>query len=254
MIIDAHAHLFRDQGDYNEDFLAECKKAGIDKICAFLSGAHSTGKVADNPNAEAVELRKAHPESVIAFARADHNEGDKALKQLEYCVEELDMRGIKLSFTVNAADPLLFPLVQKTAELRIPILFHAFMGRELRPERTRGRTAGESDATEIAELGRRFPEAMIIMSHYNLGDWEFGLKAVKSTPNVYPCTSGTGVDADSIEMGVTEVGAERIIFGTDNAIHAGLGKIYGAHISDEDRSLILGDNLIKLLTRRGPLG
>ena len=251
MIIDVHAHLFRDR-DYNESFLAECRRAGIDKICAFLSGGVSTGRIEDEPNREALELRGAHPESVIAFARVDHAEGEKAVKQLEYCVEELNMRGLKLSFTVKATDPTLFPIVDKAAELKIPILFHAFMGRDTRPERD-GRFPGESDAMEIAELARRFPEAMIIMAHFNLGDWEYGIKAVKSTPNIYLCTSGSGIDADSTEMAVREVGAERVIFGTDNSIYASLGKIYGAHISDQDRRLILGENLLKLLTRRGAL-
>jgi predicted TIM-barrel fold metal-dependent hydrolase len=115
------------------------------------------------------------------------------------------------------------------------------------------RFPGESDAMEVVELARRFPEAMIIMAHFNLGDWEYGIKAVKSTPNIYPCTSGSGIDADSTEMAVGEVGAERVIFGTDNSIYASLGKIYGAHISDRDRRLIFGENLLRLLTKRGPL-
>ncbi|MBN1674799.1 MAG: amidohydrolase family protein [Kiritimatiellae bacterium] len=251
MIIDVHAHLFRDQA-YNRAFLAECRKAGIDKICAFLSGMESTGKLADDPNRQALDLREADAESVIAFARVDPTEGEAAVTELARCVAECGMRGLKLSYGVKATDPRLFPLIEKTVELRIPILFHAFMGRPFRPERD-DRNPSESDVLDIVALARRFPAAMIIMSHYNLGDWAYGIKAVKSTPNIYPCTSGSGIDSGSIEMGVGEVGADRIIFGTDNLIYAGLGKIYGAHISERERELIFGENLRRLLTKRGPL-
>jgi predicted TIM-barrel fold metal-dependent hydrolase len=126
------------------------------------------------------------------------------------------------------------------------------MDRERRPDRL-ARNPNETSALELAELARRYPEAMIVMSHYNLGDWEFGLKAVKNTPNIYPCTSGSGLDAGYVEAGVREVGAERIIFGTDNCICGGMAKIRNAEITDKERRMIFGKNLYKLLTKRGPL-
>ena len=251
MIIDVHAHLFDDPA-YNETFLATCRKAGIDRICAFLSGMCSTGLVEDDPNVLPLALRDAHPAAVIPFARVNAAEGESALAELDRCVEECGMRGLKLSFDVKATNPVLFPIIEKTIELRIPILFHAYMGRELRGERD-VKNPTESDVQEIVELARRYPEAMIVMSHYNLGDWEFGIKAAKCVENVYPCTSGTGVDAGSIEFGVREVGVERIIFGTDNCICAALGKIFGAKISEREKNRILGENLHELLTKRGPL-
>jgi len=72
---------------------------------------------------------------------------------------------------------------------------------------------------------------MIVMAHYNLGDWEFGLKAVRDTPNIYPSTGGSGLAAGYIEAGVREVGTERIIFGSDNSICGGMAKICNVDIS-----------------------
>lgn len=251
MIIDVHLHLFEDP-DENERILEHCREAGIDKICAFLSGMCSQGGAADDPNRATVELRRRHPEAVIAFARADAREGQAALDELTRLVEELDFRGLKQSFNVKATDPVIFPLIEKTIELRIPILFHTFMDKELKPERAE-RNPRETSARDLAALARRYPEAMIVMSHYNLGDWEYGLKAVRDTPNIYPSTSGTGADNGYIEAGVREVGAERIIFGTDNVIFSGMAKVLDAEITEDQRRRILGENLYGLLTRRGPL-
>ena len=249
-VIDVHLHLFEDLEE-NERILAQCKNAGIDKICAFLSGGRSTGTVADDPNRIVMELRQRHPEDVIAFARADGHDGRKGVEELTRVVEDHDFRGLKQSYNVKASDPAIFPLVEKTIELRIPILFHTFMDRERRPDREK--FPGETSALELVELARRYPEATFVMAHYNLGDWEFGLKAVKDTPNIYPCTSGSGLDAGYIEAGIREVGAERIIFGTDNCICGGMAKIYNAEITDRERRMIFGENLHKLLTRKGPL-
>jgi len=252
MIIDVHLHLFEDHQE-NERILAQCKNAGIDKICTFLSGSRSTGAVADDPNRFAMELRKRHPNDVIAFARAAGQDGPKAVEELTRVVEDHDFRGLKQSFNVKASDPAIFALVEKTIDLRIPILFHTFMDKERRPDRL-ARNPNETSALELVQLARRYPEAVIVMAHYNLGDWEFGLKAVRDTPNIYPSTGGSGLAAGYVEAGVREVGAERIIFGTDNSICGGMAKIYNAEITDEERRMIFGGNLHKLLTKRGPLG
>lgn len=253
MIIDVHPHLFWNQEE-NEAFLSDCLRAGIDRICAFLSSACSTGRRSDNPNRVALELRNRHPETVIPFARIDPTEGPAALAELTRCVEEHGMRGLKLTVHVKATDPVVFPVVERCIELKIPILFHVYPDRERRPERlARAGSANETSALDLVALAERYPEAMLVMAHYNLGDWEYGLKAVKDAPNIYPCTSGTGVDSGSIEMGVREVGADRVIFGTDNAICGCLGKVYGAKIGAADRRLILGENLLRLLARRGPI-
>ena len=251
MIIDVHLHLF-DDTEQNERILAQCRKAGIDKICAFLSGMCSTGAIADDPNRFTIELRERHPEAVIAFARVDAHDGEAGLAELTRLVEDLDFRGLKQSFKVKATDPVIFPLVERTIELKIPVLFHTFMDKERKPERHE-RNPNETSALELAALARRYPEAMIVMSHYNLGDWEYGLKAVRDTPNIYPCTSGSAVDNGYIEAGVREVGAERIIFGTDNAVFSGVAKALDADITEEQRRMILGENLYGLLTRRGPM-
>lgn len=251
MIIDAHLHLFDDL-ETNEHILAQCKNAGIDKICAFLSGMCSSGTIDDTPNRVVMDLRERHPDEVIAFARVDAHDGPRARDELARLVEDHDFRGLKQSYKVKATDPAIFPLVEKTVELEIPILFHAFMDRERRADRI-ARTPEETSALELVELAQRYPEATIIMSHYNLGDWEYGLKAVRDVPSIYPCTSGSGIASGYVEAGVREVGTERVIFGTDNGICGAMAKIHNAELTDEQRRMIFGENLLGLLTKRGAL-
>lgn len=251
MIIDCHAHLFYDE-EKNERFVKQSRRAGVDKLCAYLSGGCSDGWVADDPNRTVIELRERWGDMIIPFVRVHADDGQAALDELDRCVLERGFRGLKLSFKVKATDPAIFPVVEKTIELRVPILFHAYMNRERLPERP-VRNPEESSASEVAELARRYPEARIVMTHYSLGDWEYGLKVLRDVPNVFPSVSGSSADSGATEMGVAVVGASRVIFGTDNCIHAALGKVLGADISEKEKRMILGENMLGLLQMRGPM-
>ena len=53
------------------------------------------------------------------------------------------------------------------------------------------------------------------------------------------------------EMAVRELGADRVIYGSDasgRSFSSQLGKVLGADIPDEAKRLILAENLIRLLT------
>jgi len=52
---------------------------------------------------------------------------------------------------------------------------------------------------------------------------------------------------------VRELGAHRVVFGSDapgREFAPQLAKVYGADISEEERKLILGENMLKILKRR----
>lgn len=56
--------------------------------------------------------------------------------------------------------------------------------------------------------------------------------------------------AGLVEMAVRELGAERVIYGSDaggRSFATQLAKVYGAEISDADKKLILGGNLRRML-------
>ena len=53
-----------------------------------------------------------------------------------------------------------------------------------------------------------------------------------------------------IEMAVRDLGAERLLFGTDMTMEGGVGKILGANITAEKREMIFWKNMQNILAQR----
>jgi predicted TIM-barrel fold metal-dependent hydrolase len=138
------------------------------------------------------------------------------------------------------------PLIERIGELKGVIMQHTWF-------KTGGKEGpGESTPAELAELAAKFPEQKFLCAHAG-GEWEQGLRAVRSSPNILVETSGFDATAGFIEMAVRELGAGRIVFGShlpSRSLGTELGKILGANISEEDKRLILGENYRKLLANR----
>ena len=83
------------------------------------------------------------------------------------------------------------------------------------------------------------------------GDWEWTIKSLRNAPSVYLDTSGSVVDEGVIEMCVDVLGADRVLFGCDMSMTAGVGKIRAAQLSAADRAKILGGNMKSILAKRG---
>ena len=99
------------------------------------------------------------------------------------------------------------------------------------------------------------PNAKILMAHSGgcptaLGDWFRAIEVAKHYPNLYLDTASSQADMGYIEAMVAGVGAERVIFGTDMPIidpFFGLAKITGANLTQQQKDLILGGNIQRLL-------
>ena len=135
------------------------------------------------------------------------------------------------------------PLVKRISELKGVIMQHTWFitGGKASPTM--------STPSELAELAAKFPDQKFICAHAG-GEWERGIRAVRDSPNVLIETSGFDATAGFIEMGVRELGAERIVFGShlpSRSLGTELGKIVGADISEKDKFLILGENYRTLL-------
>ena len=79
---------------------------------------------------------------------------------------------------------------------------------------------------------------------------ERGVLDIHDLPNVYVDTSGSQPDAGFVEFAVEQLGAERILYGSDAPIRdyaSQLAKVTGARISDRERQRILGENAARLL-------
>src|SRR5258708_39464938 len=102
---------------------------------------------------------------------------------------------------------------------------------------------------EIATLAVRHPGAALICGHPG-GDWEQGVRAVRAHRNVSADLAGGDPVAGVTEMAVRELGADRVIYGSDvpgRSFASQLAKVLGADVPDEAKELILAGNLKRLL-------
>jgi predicted TIM-barrel fold metal-dependent hydrolase len=99
------------------------------------------------------------------------------------------------------------------------------------------------------ELSSRHPGVPMIAAHSG-GNWELGLRTFQPRQEIYGEIAGSEPTAGFVEMAVRELGANRIIFGSDvegRSYASQIAKVTGADIPAEQKRLILRDNLRNLL-------
>ncbi len=165
-----------------------------------------------------------------------------SLGELDRCVRDGPLVGVKLWVALRCHDPLLDPLVQRAIELQAPILQHTWY-------KITGNLPGESTAEDLATLAARHPTASFIAAHAG-GDWELGIRALRGVSNVTAEISGGDPTAGVVEMAVRELGAQRVMYGSDfpgRSFASQLAKVYGADIPEEAKRLIFAGNLQRML-------
>jgi hypothetical protein len=183
---------------------------------------------------------------VLGYCYVNPGYTREALEEVSRYAGDYGFVGVKLYNEYNCTEPVVFPLVELTIELGIPILHHAFHTHYFMEEQPR-----VTDSANLAELGRRYSEAMLICAHFSGGcDWEWMIKAARHAPNVFLDTSGSATDDGSVDLAVAVAGVERVVFGTDSSMTGCVGKMRGAQLSAQDKEMILGGNMTRLLGRR----
>ncbi|MCX6625973.1 MAG: class I tRNA ligase family protein, partial [Acidobacteria bacterium] len=82
------------------------------------------------------------------------------------------------------------------------------------------------------------------------GNWERGIRTIRNVLNLYADLAGSDPTAGFTEMAVRELGAGRVLYGSDAGLRSfasQLAKVTGAEIPEAARRLILRDNLKRLL-------
>lgn len=250
MIIDIHAHIWKDRYEENKrEILRACEEFGIRRV--YVSGLGSLYPDAleiAELNLEVYGFMKEYPARIGGFCYVSPVHSD-CLDVLRKGIEEYGMSGMKLWVATYCDDPRVFPLIEKCIDYDIPILVHAF-------HKATGQLENESVANHVANLAARYPEARIIMAHLG-GNCYHGIKAVRRHVNVYADISGSTFRGDDLPYAVEQLGAERVLFGTD--MHGAscltkLGQVEEAGLSEADKSLIYHGNAEKVLKHRRVFG
>lgn len=243
-IIDAHVHLL--ENDFAPSVMPEGDRLGVDvlvgsSICRFQHYPSADAVAAANDDMYTVTQK--HPGRILAYCFVNPRLGDWAVDDFRRRFEDQGMVGIKLWVATLADDPVVFPVVEQAIAYRAPLLIHAWRKMD------GSQLPDESTAVNVARLAERYPEARIIMAHLG-GQVESAVNVIAPYPNVRVDTSGTLIAGAAVDIAVRRLGAERVVFGSDahvGCLAANIGKIMGAALSSEERSLVMGLNMMKLL-------
>ena len=248
-IWDIHCHLSGVPGDTPESRLGKlleyADRMGVTRLCVFMGMQWSydpTPEKMRQENDEVLQALRHFPKRAFGFVYLNPKHRQASLDELNRCVRDGPMVGVKLWVAEHCNDTTLDPLLERATELKALVFQHTWL-------KVTGNLPGESTPMELAELAARHPRASIVCGHSG-GDWEIGLRAIRPYPNVCTDLGGGDPTAGFTEMAVRELGMERVIYGSDvggRSFSSQLAKVFGANISSAARRLILGENLKRLL-------
>jgi len=241
MIIDFHAHLWA-RADAEEAMAEVAARHGVDRICISAIESHVPDVAeVERLNARTLRAIRQWPDLYLGFVYVNPKHGKVALRMIDEAAEQ-GMVGIKLWVSCYATDPDVCPIAEKAIGLGWPVLQHAW-------RKWTGNLPTESDPRHVARLAERYPELKLVMAHIG-GDWEYAIKAVRHCSNLHVDTSGSLAHTGMLEMSIRELGADRVIWGTDmpgaDLIYT-LAKVDRAPLRPRDKAKLLGGNAQRLL-------
>ena len=251
--IDIHVHIADSLGQPTPEVLGRALRLAnhhgigqlvhLGNMTAFDATPDPSPELIGKTNDYTLAAMALHPGIIVGFCYVNPaNPKSFTQNEIARCIGEGGMRGIKLWVAVNAQDERLDPIMELASEYGVPILHHAWYKQTLYAH-------NESTPADVAHLARRFPGVPIIMAH-PAGGGARGVLDIVDVPNVLVDTSGGQPESDLVEYAVAQLGAERVVFGSDvpgRGFGPQLGRVLGARISEQDRELILYGNAARLL-------
>ena len=250
-IWDLHCHpdLGRVPGrtftEHVDNVLKVAERVGIERIGLFLR--------ADKDEKEITGVLERYRDRVFALLWMSlwSQTLEANLAKLNRWVADGPMVGMKLAGADGICSyPIYDPVFQRAGELKGLIYIHAWYQVGGSPLLAGGLDwPHESKPRDVAILAARHPEIPIICGHTG-GDWELGIRAVRAAKNVSVELGGSYPVRGEVEMAVEELGAERIIYGSDIAgrsFSSQIAKVQGANIPEREKELIFSGNLQRMM-------
>ena len=204
MIIDVHTHLSTRQqwgrifleviesgraghGTLDLNVTPERHWAAMEEASrAVVFGINSIALGMNTPNDDIAAYANAHPEKIIGFMSVDPNDPD-ALDEIDRCVKDLGLKGIKMSPVYQHYHPCAEHARRvhaRAEELGLPILTHAAF--HVIPD-----TPMEwANPLLYDPVAREFPDLKIILAHVGLPWSTDAMVMIRKHPNVYADISG----------------------------------------------------------------
>ena len=253
-VIDCHVHPLDCFGVYDvetpeEDakkLVTSARRSGITKMILFSlyrsTPREPTMEQCREANDWALAMRDLFPDVILPFCYVNPMYPSQSVEEIKRCVGEGKMCGGKLWVARRATDKGLDPIVAKAVELGVPLLQHAWI-------KTTGNLEGESFPKDVADLGRRHPDANIIMAHLN-GVGLRGIEDIVQVENIVVDVSGGDPEANIVDIAVDRLGHERVVYGSDAPIRhfsVTMNKVLGSTLTDDQKRDILWHNVARIL-------
>ncbi len=119
-----------------------------------------------------------------------------------------------------------FPCFEMLAAKKLPVTFHSWSG----------------DGPAAEDAARRFPQLRFVWFHALANNYRKAAELARSLPNVVLEFVTSTQERGKVEHLVSQVGADRVVFGTDQALFdpiRQLGSVLEARLSDDDRRKVL---------------
>jgi len=245
-IIDAHAHLGPWEAFYIPTPDVAAMVAMNDRLGITLTGLASNLAI-DSDYARGNELTaqavRAFPNNLFGYVVPHPRYRQGVLAELRRGFDELGLRAIKLHPAVHnysVLEPACEDIWRFAEERQAVVLVHTWEG----DERCRPKAFGQ-----IAEA---HPTVRFLLGHSGggpIGRRE-AVEVAKAHSNLYLDICSSRLMSADVEYLVGEVGAERVLFGSDSPWidpRFTLGKVAYANLADEQLRLILGENMARLL-------
>lgn len=252
-IIDVHTHpVFMGEGASAGELRALVRRARGLGICRMVAlgdvlryGRLPTATQVRAINDETRAVVAATGGMFLGFVFLNPRLGARAVeREVARAVEGWGAAGIKLEICNNAADTRwMTPVMTAAARWDLPVLQHSWSQTNIRER------SFHTDPEDTCRLARRHPEVRLIMAHLT-GCGRRGVKAARGLRNVWVDTSGGAPEAGLVEYAVEQVGADRVLYGSDAPIRdlpVAIARITGAAIKEEAKRAILYDNARALL-------
>lgn len=249
-VLDAHCHVLHDganaageqyimpRGDAG-GILALMRKQGIDGA-ALMSWNGTVGMDAAAGNEVTAAAVAQAPAQLVGLTSLNptHQSPDEMTAQIERYHLELGFRGLKpyQRTPLPYNHPSFEAWWEFGAKHRLYGLFHVSVG----------------GVEAIADIARRHPTLHVVIAHTG-GSYAFAeqvVAAMRELPNMHAELTLTTVTNGIIEWLAEQVGAERILFGTDAPMRdprPQLGWVVFARLPQADKERILGGNFARIL-------
>ncbi len=246
MLIDVHAHAAVEGLPYEDGksrLLRIFEAYHFDKmyISNFMEAVPTKEQVEEG-NRYTAALIKEHPDKFGGYVYVSP-EHDNAVEVFKRGIEEQGLEGVKLWLSCYCDDVCVNRIAELAIDYGTPMLIHTF-------HKSTWQYPNESVGKHVANLAKRYPELKIIMAHLG-GNCYNGIPMIRDLKNVWVDFSGSMFHGDAIDYTVENIGAERLLFGTDAPwfFVTNIGKVLGAKLTDEERNLVFYKNAQKIFDR-----